>query len=195
MNHLPTLILASSSTYRQALLAKLGLPFTAMSPDIDESAIPSEMPQQLAQRLSVAKASKIAERVAGARVIGSDQVAMLHSTPLSKPGTHANAVAQLAAMRGQTIDFHTGLCVLDGLNGEIQQDVVSYAVTFRHYSDAEIERYLCIEKPYNCAGSFRAEALGISLIEAMKGPDPNALIGLPLIRLCEMLRHLGYNLP
>jgi len=195
MNKLPALILASSSPYRQELLAKLGLPFTAMSPDIDESAWPGEAPEQVARRLSLAKAKKIAALAAGASVIGSDQLAVLGTTPLAKPGTHANAFRQLVSMRGHSVDFHTGLCVLDGRSGEIQQALVSYAVRFRHYTDEEIERYLCAEQPYDCAGSFKSEALGVSLIEEMKGPDPSALIGLPLIRLCEMLRNLGYNLP
>ena len=195
MNQARTLILASSSPYRRELLKRLGLAFRTMSPEVDESAHPGEPPKSLVRRLSTAKARKIVESTKGATVIGSDQVAILDSEQLSKPGTHEKAWKQLDSMRGQTVDFHTGLCVLDEPSGELQHDIVSYKITFRDYTDEEIERYLTAEKPYNCAGSFKSEMLGISLVKSMVGPDPSALIGLPLIKLCEMLRSLGYKIP
>lgn len=190
-----TLILASSSPYRQELLKRLAIPFRSVSPNLDESALPGESATDLSLRLSEAKARKIAELEPGSTVIGSDQVAVLQGKQLTKPGSHQRARQQLLQMKGQSVYFHTGVCVLHGPDNHLQSDIVSYEVRFRHYNDSEIERYLETEQPFNCAGSFKSEAMGISLIEAMNGPDPTALIGLPLIRLCQMLRVLNYNLP
>ncbi len=189
----PPLILASSSAYRRALLTRLGLAFSVMPPGIDETVRPSESGKQAVMRLSREKAERIARSRPEATIIGSDQLALWGEQPLGKPGNHLAAMAQLQRCRGRRLAFHTGLCVLQGQ--ERCLDVVSCGVHFRDYSDAELERYLLAERPYDCTGGFKSEGLGVSLIEKMEGPDPTALTGLPLIRLCEMLRDLGYNLP
>lgn len=185
------LILASSSPYRRALLERLGLPFEVVSPDIDESALLEETPQALVLRLALAKARRVAEAHAGALVIGSDQVAVHDGLIVGKPGTHDKAVAQLRAASGKTITLYTGLAVMDSDTGAYDADVIPFRVHFRELADDEIERYLRKEQPYHCAGSVRAEGLGIALLQRFEGDDPNALIGLPLIRLVDMLRRHG----
>ncbi|MGP1684056.1 MAG: Maf family nucleotide pyrophosphatase, partial [Giesbergeria sp.] len=183
MNTAPRIVLASTSKYRRELLARLGLPFEVASPDVDEIPLAHEVPQDTARRLAEAKARAVAARFPEAIVIGSDQVAVLDDMPLGKPGDHPTALRQLKAMRGKEVAFHTALCVFDAASGQAQTRVVPFYVRFRDYSDAEIERYLQREQPYDCAGSARAEGLGIALIAQMRGDDPNALIGLPLIAL------------
>lgn len=185
------IILASTSKYRRALLARLGLPFEVAAPGVDETPLPNEPPQETSRRLAEAKAKAVAERFPEAIVIGSDQVAVLDGLVLDKPGNHGNAVRQLKAMRAKEVVFHTALCLYHAASGRAQTRVVPYYVRFREYSDAQIERYLELEQPYDCAGSARCEGLGIALIAEMRGSDPNALIGLPLIALTEMLAEQG----
>ena len=187
------IVLASTSKYRRELLARLGLPFEVASPHVDEAALPEEAPQDTARRLAKAKARAVAARFPQAIIIGSDQVAVLEGTQLGKPGNHANALRQLRAMRGKEVVFHTALCLYDAASARAQTRVVPFSVRFRAYSDAQIERYLQREQPYDCAGSARCEGLGIALIAAMRGDDPNALIGLPLIALTEMLAAQGVD--
>ena len=187
------IVLASTSRYRRELLGRLGLPFEVAAPDVDETALPNEAPQETARRLAEAKARAVAARFPEAIVIGSDQVAVLEGLPLGKPGNHANALRQLRSMRGKEVVFHTALCVLRAAGAGAQTRVVPFYVRFRDYSDAQIERYLEREQPYDCAGSARAEGLGIALIAGMRGDDPNALIGLPLIALTEMLAAQGVS--
>jgi len=189
----PQIVLASTSKYRRELLARLGLPFEIASPHVDETALPQEAPQDTARRLAEAKARAVALRFPQAIIIGSDQVAVLDGMPLGKPGNHATALRQLKAMRGKEVVFHTALCLCDAASGQAQTRVVPFYVRFRDYSDAEIERYLQREQPYDCAGSARCEGLGIALIAEMRGDDPNALIGLPLIALTEMLAAQGVS--
>jgi septum formation protein len=189
------LVLASSSPYRRELLARLRLDFTTHSPDIDESALPGETAPQMAGRLAEAKATAVAPLFGDALIIGSDQVALLGSQKLGKPGNHAAAVAQLGAMSGQTVRFHTALCLLNAGTNRRQTSVSTVAVTMRQLKPGEIERYLAAEPAFDCAGSARIEAFGISLVEKINGDDPNALIGLPLIDLCRMLREEGVSLP
>lgn len=187
----PTLVLASTSPYRRELLAKLGLPFEVDAPDVDERPLPGETPEALVRRLAEAKARAVAVRHPGALVIGSDQVAVLDGEILGKPGDHARAVQQLRAASGKTVLFLTGLCLCDGRDGSTQVDVVQFQVVFRALEAQQIENYLRRERPYNCAGSFKSEGLGISLFRHLQGDDPNALIGLPLIRLVDMLAVAG----
>ena len=189
----PQLVLASTSKYRRELLARLGLPFEVAAPHVDETALPQEAPQDTARRLAEAKARAVAARFPKAIVIGSDQVAVLGDMPLGKPGDHATALRQLKAMRGKEVVFHTALCVCNAASGQAQTRIVPFYVRFRDYSDAQIERYLQLEQPYDCAGSARCEGLGIALIAEMRGDDPNALIGLPLIALTEMLAAQGVS--
>lgn len=189
----PPLILASTSPYRRALLERLRLPFEVADPAIDESYKTGESPVVLALRLAREKALAVAPRYPGALIIGSDQVAVLDDKPLSKPGNHDNAVAQLRAMRGRRIEFLTALAVHDSGRNQSSERLVPFMVTFRNYSDEAIERYLQLEKPYDCAGSAKAEALGIALISKMEGDDPTALIGLPLIALIDLLAEHGFN--
>jgi septum formation protein len=189
----PQLVLASTSKYRRELLGRLGLPFEVAAPQVDETALPNEAPQDTARRLAEAKARAVAARFPQALVIGSDQVAVLEDLPLGKPGDHATALRQLKAMRGKEVVFHTALCLCNAASGEAQTRSVPFYVRFRDYSDAQIERYLQREQPYDCAGSARCEGLGIALIAAMRGDDPNALIGLPLIALTEMLAAQGVS--
>lgn len=193
MKTTPQLVLASTSKYRRGLLARLGLPFELASPHVDETALPQEAPQDTARRLAEAKARAVAARFPQAIVIGSDQVAVLGDLPLGKPGNHATALRQLKAMRGKEVVFHTALCVCNAASGQAQTRIVPFYVRFRDYSDAQIERYLQREQPYDCAGSARCEGLGIALIAEMRGDDPNALIGLPLIALTEMLTAQGVS--
>lgn len=187
------IVLASTSAYRRELLARLGLPFEVAAPRVDETALPGEAPQDTARRLAEAKARAVAVRFPGAIVIGSDQVAVLGDMTLGKPGDHATALRQLKAMRGKEVVFHTALCLCHAVSGSVQTRVVPFYVRFRDYSDAQIERYLEREQPYDCAGSARSEGLGIALIAEMRGEDPNALIGLPLIALTEMLAAQGVS--
>jgi septum formation protein len=191
----PRLILASSSTYRAELLGRLRLPFEVMVPDIDESPLPGETPEGTALRLARAKASAVAARAPGSIVIGSDQVATLNGDQIGKPGNHANALAQLRRMRGHRVVFHTALCVWDGrasaLTGPAQLENVQTIVTMRDLPDAELDAYLHIEQPYDCAGSAKNEGLGIAILEKIESTDPTALTGLPLIALTGMLRKAG----
>jgi septum formation protein len=186
------IVLASTSPFRRDLLARLGFPFDAAPPRIDESPLPDEAPENTALRLSEAKARAAAPLFPDALIIGSDQVAVLDGKAYGKPGTHDNAVGQLRAMRGRTVNFFTGLCLLDARDGRARVRGVPTRVTFRELSDAEIEHYLVRERPYDCAGAAKSEGLGIALIARMEGDDPNALIGLPLIALCDLLGEAKY---
>ena len=187
------LILASSSIYRQQLLQRLRLPFTAVSPDIDETPRPAEHAADTALRLAEQKARALAGRFPDALIIGSDQVAILNGEAISKPGNHANAVQQLTAASGRSVYFHTALCLLNSGNAEVQTKIASNEVKFRRLTAEQIERYLLAETPYDCAGSAKCEGLGIALIESIRGDDPNALIGLPLIELTTMLMRAGVS--
>ena len=189
------LILGSTSPYRRALLQRLRLDFTDSAPDVDETALPGEPPRDLALRLALAKAYAVAAHNPGAVVIGSDQVADLAGQPLGKPGTHERATAQLRQMSGHSVIFQTAVAVVCPETGFEQVDLAPVVVRFRELSDAEIERYLRAEQPYDCAGSAKSEGLGISLLDAIDSDDPTALIGLPLIRTCRMLRAAGLVLP
>ena len=193
MNTAAQIVLASTSKYRRELLARLGLPFEVASPHVDETALPNEAPQDTAQRLAEAKARAVAARFPQAIIIGSDQVAVLEDMPLGKPGNHATALRQLKAMRGKEVVFHTALCLCNAASGQVQTRIVPFYVRFRDYSDTQIECYLQREQPYDCAGSARCDGLGIALIAEMRGDDPNALIGLPLIALTEMLAAQGVS--
>ena len=189
------LVLGSSSPFRRELLGRLGLAFECHSPDIDESARPGETPRELVARLSEAKARAVAEAWPQALIIGSDQVAVVDDAILGKPGSHERARDQLARLSGRNVTFLTGLCLYNSESDRAQLDVVPYTVEFRDLTPEQIEHYLHREQPYNCAGSFRSEALGITLFRRMQGDDPNALVGLPLIRLVDMLRQEGVVLP
>jgi septum formation protein len=189
----PPLILASTSRYRQELLSRLRLPFEVLAPEVDETAQPGESPQALAERLALAKARAIAARRPEAVVIGSDQTADLDGHALGKPLTHERAVAQLRRMRGHKVLFHTAVAVVCERSGFEQAALCSVAVRFRDLSDDEIEFYLHAEQPYDCAGSAKCETLGIALLSAIDSDDPTALIGLPLIRTCELLRRAGID--
>ncbi|MDD2769605.1 MAG: Maf family protein [Methylococcus sp.] len=186
-----SLVLASGSSYRRDLLGKLGLAFETASPDIDESSLPGEAPDDLALRLSQQKAEALAPMFPDGLIIGSDQVAVLGRQRLGKPGSRENAVAQLLLASGQTVTFLTGLCVYDARNGIGHTSLDRCRVHFRPLSRAQIERYVDIDQPYDCAGAFKSESLGISLLARIEGDDPNALVGLPLIRLTELLARCG----
>lgn len=188
------LVLGSTSRYRRELLSRLNVPFEVAAPDVDETPLPGEVPAALAQRLAWAKAQAVAAKFPQAVVIGSDQVADLQGQPLGKPGTHERAVAQLRMMRGQTVIFQTALAVVCLETGFVQQDIAAVRVVFRDLSDEEIENYLRIEQPYDCAGSAKSEGLGIALLERIDNDDPTALIGLPLIRTAKMIRAAGVRL-
>ncbi len=191
-SHLP-LILGSTSPFRKDILKKLVIPFETAAPDIDESARDNETPQELALRLAEEKAKAVAKNYPGHLIIGSDQLAVANGKILGKPGTHENAVKQLSEVSGQTINFYTGLCLLNSQTGNLQSEVVPYDVVFRELTPEEIENYLLMEKPYNCAGSFKSEGLGIILFEKLVGDDPNTLTGLPLIQLVKMLKNEGVS--
>jgi len=196
--HLPDgrkLILASSSPFRRELLARLGLPFCTEAPHVDETAQAGESASALTERLAQAKAQAVAARHTDALVIGSDQVAQLDQHILGKPGHHAVAVKQLKAASGKAVRFFTGLCLYDSTSGRCQSAVIPFQVHFRELSDEMIERYLRRETPYQCAGSFKSEGLGIALFRRLQGDDPNALIGLPLIKLITMLAAEHINVP
>ncbi|MCL4410646.1 MAG: Maf family nucleotide pyrophosphatase [Gammaproteobacteria bacterium] len=189
------LVLASSSIYRRELLAKFGLTFTADSPDIDELRLANEPAHDLVKRLAIEKAHALKAKYPNHLIIGSDQVAVCRNQVLGKPHTRANAIAQLEQSSGETVTFLTGLCVLNSATGNYQALVEPFNVEFRQLSRNEIERYVDREQPFNCAGSFKSEGFGITLFARLQGDDPNSLIGLPLIRLAELLRGYGLQLP
>lgn len=187
--------MASSSVYRGQLLARLQLPFDTEKPEIDETPLAGESPVDLVRRLSQQKAEAIGKNNPHALIIGSDQIMLLGSEILGKPGTPGKAITQLQKMSGQTVEFVTGLCLLNSSTQESQIDTVTFPVTFRTLTDEEIIRYVDRENPIDCAGSFKSEALGITLVESMHGDDPTALIGMPLIRLARMFRECGVAVP
>jgi septum formation protein len=189
-----TLILGSSSRYRHELLSRLALAFQVVSPDVDETPSAGEAPAALALRLALTKARAVAANFPQAVIIGSDQVADLQGLPLGKPGSHERAVAQLRQMRGQTVVFQTAVAVVCADSGFEQAELAAVKVRFRDLGDDEIENYLRIEQPYDCAGSAKSEGLGIALLESIESDDPTALVGLPLIRTCRMLRAAGITL-
>jgi septum formation protein len=190
-----SLVLGSTSRYRRELLDRLGLPFEVAAPGVDETAQTGETPAVLARRLALAKAMAVARRFPDAIVIGSDQVADLDGEALGKPGDHARATDQLRRMRGKTVVFQTAMAVVCLASGFRQEDLAPVRVTFRSLTDAEIETYLQREQPYDCAGSAKSEGLGIALLDAIDSDDPTALVGLPLIRTCRMLRAAGLRVP
>ncbi|MBP0596843.1 septum formation protein Maf [Herbaspirillum sp. LeCh32-8] len=193
----PRLILGSSSAYRKELLSRLGLPFETMIPDIDETPLPGETPDATALRLAREKAAAVAAKAGAALVIGSDQVATLDGEQIGKPGNHANALKQLQKMRGREVVFHTALCLWDGRRADAASAVqirnVQTLVTVRDLPDAELDAYLRIEQPYDCAGSAKNEGLGIAILQSIRSDDPTALTGLPLIALTGMLRAAGVS--
>ena len=193
MTAAPRLILASTSRYRRELLERLRLPFEVASPAVDETPLPGEAPAALAERLALAKAQAVAAREPAAVVIGSDQVAELDGRAIGKPQTHERATAQLHAMSGRRVVFHTAVAVVRGDSGYARGLLAPVAVTFRTLSALEIEDYLRAEQPYDCAGSAKSEGLGIALLAAIESDDPTALIGLPLIRTCALLREAGLD--
>lgn len=189
----PELILGSTSRYRRELMERLRIPFRCVAPQVDETPQPGEAPAALAQRLALEKAREVARRHPMAVVIGSDQVAELDGAPIGKPGTHQRAVAQLAAMRGRSVVFQTAVAVVRPAIGFERLALASVGVRFRDLRDDEIEIYLRAEQPYDCAGSAKCEALGIALLDSIDSDDPTALVGLPLIRTCRMLREAGID--
>ncbi len=189
----PPLVLASTSRYRHELLQRLRIPFTVQPPHTDETALPGEKPAALALRLALAKAQAVAQQQPQAVVIGSDQVADLHGQAMGKPGTHERALEQLRRLSGQEAVFHTAVAVVRASTGFASAQLATVRVLFRTLGDAEIERYLLLDQPYDCAGSAKSEALGITLLARIDSDDPTALIGLPLIRTCELLRQAGLN--
>ena len=193
MSNRPDLILGSTSRYRRELLQRLHLPFQTVVPTVDETPLEGETPATLALRLALAKAREVGARHPTAVVIGSDQVADLDGHPVGKPGTHERAVMQLQSMRGRAVVFQTAVAVVRRATGFEQSRLVPVTVRFRHLSDSEIERYLRLEQPYDCAGSAKCETLGIALLEAIESDDPTALVGLPLICTCAMLREAGLD--
>ena len=197
MSDLPptrALILGSTSPYRRELLQRLRIPFDIQRPEVDETPLANEAPVALAQRLALAKAHAVAERFPQAIVIGSDQVADLEGKPLGKPGNHANAVKQLERMRGKTVVFQTAVSVVCQATDFAQSDLAQVQVLFRHFSDQALQDYLHAEQPYDCAGSAKSEGLGIALLERIDNHDPTALVGLPLILTCRLLRAAGLPL-
>ena len=192
---LPPIVLASSSSYRRELLARLQLPFTCHSPEIDETPLRNESPQALVQRLALTKARALAEHYPEHLIIGSDQVAVLDNQIIGKPLHIAGATYQLNAASGRSVVFLTGLAVIDTRTGIEQVDLVPFTVHFRSLSAAQIQRYIALEQPFDCAGSFKSEGLGVSLFSATEGSDATSLVGLPLIRLCDMLNACGVALP
>ena len=193
MRDAPRLILASTSRYRRDLLQRLRVPFHVVSPEVDETPHAGEAPGALAERLAMAKAVAVASRHLDAVVIGSDQVAELDGLAIGKPHTHERATAQLRAMSGRRVLFHTAVAVVRHDRHFARGLLAPVMVTFRSLSDAEIERYLRAEQPYDCAGSAKSEALGIALLAAIESDDPTALVGLPLIRTCTLLREAGFD--
>jgi septum formation protein len=187
------LILASSSIYRRDLLSRLQIPFKVISPEVDETPLNGELPQETALRLAKEKALNIALTEPKALIIGCDQVATLDNLQMGKPLTHENATKQLKLMRGREVIFHSALCLYNTSTKQMQAENVPYTVKFKMLTDAQIETYLLKEQPYHCAGSAKSEGLGIAIIDKMVGDDPNALIGLPLIKLINMLANEGVN--
>ena len=190
-NITPKVILGSSSIYRKELLQRLQIPFETTSPQINETPLSNESPEETAARLAEAKARAVAKIYPQALIIGSDQVAALGDFRLGKPLNHTNATEQLRQVRGKEVVFYTALCLLNSFTDRLQMRVIPYHVKFRQFSDQQIENYLLKEQPYHCAGSAKSEGLGIALIEQMTGDDPNGLIGLPLIALVDMLAQEG----
>lgn len=187
------LILASSSPYRREVLQKLHLPFECLSPAIDETPLANESPEHTSLRLAEAKAHKIAETQRNALIIGCDQVATVDGLQIGKPGNHANAVKQLTMLSGREVIFHSALCLLNSASQHMQSTIVPYFVKFKPLTALQIETYLHLEQPYDCAGSAKSEGMGITLLDYMRGDDPNALIGLPLIALVSMLQQAGVD--
>ncbi len=185
------LVLASTSPFRKAVLEKLGIPFEVCAPQTDETPKPGETARSLVERLACEKAAAVASIFTNALVIGSDQVAVINDDIVGKPGDHESAVAQLKRASGKTVVFQTGLCVMNTANGNVHSTVEPFSVVFRTLQDQQIENYLRAEQPYNSAGSFKSEGMGIALFERLQGDDPNTLIGLPLIRLIRMLEREG----
>ncbi|MCF1428218.1 MAG: Maf-like protein [Shewanella sp.] len=194
MSSHPQLVLASTSSYRKALLEKLHLSFITASPEIDETPLPDETAEELVLRLAKVKARAVADTQSGI-IIGSDQVAIVDGKIIGKPLSRDKAIEQLTAQSGKTITFYTGLAVFDTQNQQMQAEVEPFYVSFRALTQAEIEAYVDAEEPWYCAGSFKSEGLGISLFDRLKGRDPNTLVGLPLILLCHFLRQLGVKIP
>ncbi len=192
--HARNLVLGSSSPYRREMLARLRVEFQVAAPDVDETPHANETPKQLACRLAMSKARAVAAQFPACVVIGSDQVADLDGLALGKPGNHARATAQLQQMRGQTVIFQTAVAVVCQDSGFAQLDLAQVRVRFRELEDAEIEAYLRAETPYDCAGSAKSEGLGIALLESIENDDPSALVGLPLIRTCRMIRAAGIRI-
>lgn len=188
------LILASSSPFRKAILDKLCVDFDIVSPEIDETALKNESPQALVERLSIAKAKAIADKVDNALVIGADQVAVINGEIVGKPHSHNKAVKQLQNASGKTVTFYTGLCLYNAITRQYQSEVVPFNVVFRSLTEHQIEHYLRKEQPYNCTGSFKSESLGIILFEKLDGEDPNTLMGLPLMRLVRMLEKVNFTI-
>lgn len=189
----PPLILASTSRYRRELLSRLRLPFEVCSPEVDEGRLPGEAPAALALRLALAKARAVAVQRRDAVVIGSDQVADLQGDALGKPGTHERAAQQLQRLSGQRVQFHTAVAVVRTDQGFERSALSSVSVLFRDLEASEIEHYLRVEQPYDCAGSAKCETLGIALLRSIESDDPSSLVGLPLIRTCELLRLAGID--
>jgi septum formation protein len=189
------LVLGSTSTYRRELLARLGLKFEVARPEVDETPLAQEMPKALAHRLAEAKARVVAKRFPNAWIIGSDQTAELHGQILGKPGDYERAADQLSAASGQRVDFYTSVCLMHAADGQSIRFTDVTTVQFRLLGVGEIERYLHVEQPYDCVGSFKSEGLGICLFDSIESRDPTALIGLPLIGLCNALRQAGFALP
>jgi len=190
---MPNLILASTSPYRRVLLEKLGVTFECAAPNVDESPQPCESPRHLVVRLAQEKAKSLAARFPDHLIIGSDQVCVLDGIITGKPHTEENARQQLLKARGSIVTFYTGLALYNSSTGHLQTECEPFDVHFRHLSEQEIDDYVRKERPLNCAGSFKSEGLGIALFERLDGRDPNALVGLPLITLCQMLRRENYN--
>jgi septum formation protein len=191
----PRLVLASTSVYRRQLLERLRLPFAVCGPDIDESALPGEEAAVLARRLARTKAETVARRYPQNLVVGSDQLAIHQGRVLGKPGSSERTVAQLSSLSGERVSFHTAVHVLDSLTGAHEHYVDHTIVHFRSLDEQEIRRYVALEQPYDCAGGFKAEALGIALFDRIESQDPTALVGLPLIWLAASLRRHGFDLP
>ena len=190
---MPQLILASTSPWRRALLEKLAIPFECAAPEVDETPLPGEAPRHLVLRLAQKKAQSLAHRYPSHRIIGSDQICVLDGEITGKPLTEENARQQLLKARGNIVTFYTGLALYNSATGHLQTEVEPFDVHFRHLSETEIEDYVRKERPLHCAGSFKSEGLGIALFERLEGRDPNTLIGLPLIALCQMLRREDMN--
>ncbi|UTA46347.1 Maf family nucleotide pyrophosphatase [Simiduia sp. 21SJ11W-1] len=189
----PQILLASSSPYRKTLLERLGLAFTTASPNVDETPHPNETPKALAERLAASKARALSQQYPKALIIGSDQTADCNGTLLGKPGTEKAAITQLAHCSGQQVNFYTGLSLLNSQTGEQLTTSIEYRVEFLALTDTQIRAYIKKEQPQDCAGSFKCEGLGSALFNKLEGEDPTALVGLPLIALCKMLRHFGID--